>query len=83
MTRRAKPRDQEPAISVTLKMKLGSLVVHVEEALSEFDQLPLFEKAGSAVGFDLAAMRGLVQDAEVQEFVKAIPPVMLPRKRNP
>lgn len=52
-----------------LLAKLGSIVVHVEEMLSD-----------ATHEFDVAAVRALVQDADVQAWLKAMGP-LVPRKR--
>lgn len=57
-------------ISGTLRIKLGCLVVHCEEALS---------KEGHPLDFD--AIRGIVEDEEVQGWLKHIDRVYLPVKR--
>jgi hypothetical protein len=59
--------------SVALLCKLGSIAVHADEATS---------KQGHP--FDLTAIRGLLDDDEVQEWLKQMDKLsMLPKKRNP
>jgi len=54
-----------------LKIKLGCLIVHVEEFLSE---------DGHEV--DRLQILSTLEDPDIKEFVKSIDPVMLPVKRN-
>lgn len=62
----------EKAMSTTLAMKLGSLVVHVQEmALGE-----------DSMAFDLAAAKQLTLDPEVIEWLATIDPALLPAKRE-
>jgi hypothetical protein len=59
--------------SVALLCKLGSIVVHADEATSK-DGHP----------FDMAAVKGLLDDPEVREWLKQMDELsMLPKKRNP
>ena len=57
-------------MELTLKIKLASMVVHIEEMLSE-----------KGHSFDRAALETLLEDAEVKEFLKTVDPVYLPVKR--
>ncbi len=54
-----------------LKIKIGCLIVHVEEFLSsdghEFDRLQILSS---------------LEDKSIKEFVESIDPVFLPVKRN-
>ncbi len=59
------------------EIKLASLVVHVEELL---DSMAVHD--GVAVSFDQQAIRGLLADYEVRQFMTAIPAVFLPVKRS-
>lgn len=54
-----------------LKMKLGCLIVHVEEFLSAY---------GHEV--DRLQILSALEDPDIKEFIKSIDPVMLPVKRN-
>jgi len=57
--------------SATLLCKLGSIVVHVDEMLSP-----------GGHGFDIEAIRGLLKDVEVAEWLKSMDKMaMLPKKR--
>ena len=58
-------------MNLTLKIKLGSMVVHLEEFFSE-----------GGHDFDRGALETLINDPEVQEFVAKIEDVYLPVKRN-
>jgi hypothetical protein len=63
-----------PALTpaLTLLVKLGSIVVHADEATS----------AGGH-DFDLAAMRGLIADPEVATWMKRMDAMaFLPKKRS-
>lgn len=53
----------------SLLMKIGSIVVHAEEALSN-----------QGHDFDVCTILSLLQDQEVQQWIKAMGP-LLPRKR--
>lgn len=57
-------------ISVTLAVKLASLVQHIEEY-----------KAKKGHPFDITAAQSIVDDVEVQRWMKKFPDVLLPRKR--
>ena len=56
--------------SITLLMKLGSIVVHADEAT---------ELGGHS--FDIGAMRTLIDDPEVKKWIEDMG-VLLPRKRS-
>ena len=58
------------APSTTLLMKLGSIVVHADEAT---------EPGGHS--FDIAALRPLIEDPEVKEWIKSMG-ALLPLKRS-
>lgn len=58
-------------MNLTLKIKLASIVVHLEEFLSK-----------DGHDFDRGALEGLVGDFEVQCFLEDMDPVYLPVKRN-
>jgi hypothetical protein len=58
-------------LTVALMVKLASVVVHVEELLSS-----------DGHEFDQKALEGLVIDAEVKEWLRSIPSVLLPVKRK-
>lgn len=51
-------------------VKVASVLVHVQEAMS---------KKGH--NFDVYAMKGLMDDAEVKAWLASFPDVLLPRKR--
>ncbi len=57
-------------MEITLKIKLASIVVHLEEARSVQGQ-----------ACDWIALEALLQDPEIQDFIKSIEPAMLPVKR--
>lgn len=55
----------------TLLCKLGSIVIHAEEMLSN-----------KGHSFDVKALKGLLEDEEVQEWLKEMDRlVLLPKKR--
>lgn len=54
-----------------LHIKLASIIVHLEEFLSE-DGNPV----------DRVALESALEDPEIKDFIKSIDPVMLPVKRN-
>ena len=56
-------------ISVTLACKLASVVVHADEGLSDLGH-----------HFDLVALRQLIDDPEVKEWLKELGP-LVPVKR--
>lgn len=57
--------------TMSLMVKLGSIVVHVEEMMSP-----------TGHGFDRVALEGLLNDAEVKDWLKAMDKLaMLPVKR--
>lgn len=58
-------------MKLTLKIKLGSIVVHLEEFFSE-----------GGHDFDRSVLETLINDPEVQEFLAGIEDVYLPVKRN-
>ena len=58
-------------MKMTLRMKLGSLIVHAEELLSP----------NGSLEFDGNAIRTILVDPEVKEFLDSVPAVMLPVKR--
>lgn len=61
--------DSRYIVSVSLAAKLGSIIVHVEELL------------GPGGGqYDVAALRGLLEDKEVKKFLKSLGP-LVPVKR--
>lgn len=62
--------EKTKQLSAALAIKLGSVLVHVEEMLSPKGHT-----------FDEEALRGLLQDAEVREWLGHFPDVMLPLKR--
>jgi hypothetical protein len=65
------PKDGRAFVEFGLLAKLGSVIVHVEECLSP---------TGHA--FDLAAINSLIEDPEVQEFLKEMRLLaLLPEKR--
>jgi hypothetical protein len=60
-----------PAVGTTLAVKLGSLLVHAEEATED-----------GAHAFDLHAMRALISDPEVQAWREEMDKLaLLPVKR--
>lgn len=58
-----------PELSMSLLVKLGSLVVHCQEGIDTGEL------------FDVAAVKSLAHDAEVQAWLDQIDPVLLPVKR--
>lgn len=56
--------------NISQAVKVASIVVHVQEALS-----------AKGHAFDLTAIEGLLGDPEVKAWVATIPEVMLPVKR--
>ncbi len=58
-------------MELTLKIKLSSIVIHLEEMFSE-----------DGHEFDRGALKTLINDPEVQEFLAGIEDVYLPVKRN-
>lgn len=54
-----------------LAVKLGSIIVHADEITEP-----------GAHDFDRIAIRTLVDDPEVQSWLRSFPPAMLPLKRN-
>lgn len=58
-------------VSLTLEIKLASLVVHAQEALSS-----------DGHEFDGVAIVPIVQDPEVQEWLDNFDPALLPLRRN-
>lgn len=63
-------KQTDKVTSIQLLMKLGSIVVHADELTSP---------GGHEI--DAEAIRGLVQDEEVQLFIKSMGP-LLPVKRD-
>lgn len=59
-------------LTAGLAVKLGSLVVHADE----------LDPHGDGWEFDLAAIRALVTDPEVVEWLSRFSPALLPEKRN-
>ena len=59
-------------LSPTLAVKLGSLVVHADEASGH-----------DGHDFDMAAIRTLVDDYEVSEWIDDFDSALLPVKRGP
>ena len=58
--------------STVLLIKLGSIVVHVQEMLSN-----------SGHHFDVAVLDGLVnKDLEIKRWLESFPPALLPEKRS-
>lgn len=64
----AQCEDQPPT---PLQIKLASLVVHCDEALSD-----------GGHQLDMEAIRGLAHDPEVLEFVNSMDPIFLPLRRD-
>lgn len=62
---------EEGALPSSLAAKLGSLIIHIQEATSE-----------GGHRFDYEALRSAVKDPEVVAFVEAIPPILLPIRRR-
>ena len=57
--------------SVTLLMKLGSIIVHAEEGLSS-----------KGHQFDVLALQSLLRDADVKVWLKAMDKIaLIPKKR--
>lgn len=57
--------------SATLLVKLGSLAIHIEEAISS-----------KGHHFDIATIKGQLQDEELREWLKAMDKLaLLPKKR--
>ena len=65
------PRSGEGALTTSLEVKLASLVVHGQEFTSP-----------SGHSFDLEAMKTILADPEVNEWLATIPEVLLPVKRT-
>lgn len=63
--------DPPNILTFALSVKLGALVVHADEATSI-----------EAHAFDAAAMRSLVDDPEVQDWLGRFAPGLLPVKRR-
>lgn len=61
----------EHVLPLSLTVKLGSIVVHAQEANSE-----------DGTGYDLAALAFLVDDPDVIAWLSTIDPVFLPEKRS-
>lgn len=62
---------QKVEMPIALRLKLGSIIVHIEEALS-----------ANAHGFDLHAIAGLIQDQEIRRFMEETAKMgILPVKR--
>lgn len=59
-------------LPLSLIVKLGSLVVHCQEDI---------DSDGSAFRFDLAAIRSLANDQEIQAWLDSLDPALLPVKR--
>lgn len=68
-------RRTEP--SLTLLCKLGSIVVHADELTEPVDA----RKGTAPHEFDLSALRALIDDPEVKEWIEAMG-AMLPLKRG-
>lgn len=60
-----------PSLSFSLAIKLASIAVHADELTSP---------SGNMI-FDGPAIRTLVHDPEVQAFLRALDPALLPVKR--
>ena len=60
-----------PILPISLISKLGSMIVHLQEFLSE-----------GSHEFDIETLRQLVADPEVEGFLKDIDPALLPVKRG-
>lgn len=58
------------AESLTLRLKLASMVIHVQEALGTRGHM-----------FDVEALRGLAEDREVKDWIAGFDKALLPVKR--
>lgn len=67
------------ALELRTAVKLASIVVHADEILSG---PPGEWKPGPGFMFDLAAIRSLIDDPDVKEFIKSLDPALLPVKRG-
>ena len=61
------------ALSLALKVKIGAIVVHADELTSP----------GGRLDFDGPAIRTLVEDVDVQEWLNSFDAGLLPVKREP